>query len=244
MERKQNTLWRTVVVLVLFGVAFGYIEAAVVDYLRALYEPLALELYPERRPGDLFPLITLEQLEATGSAHLNLLKAEVSREAATMVMLVSIGLAVGWNFNTCFAGFVIAFGIWDICYYLFLKVLIDWPTSLLDWDLLFLIPLPWVSPVLAPVLVAVSMVVAGTLVLWREWADRSVRIGWQHWSTMALGALVIMVAFCWDYRRIMAGGMPQSFPWSIFLAGEAIGLAGFGLALIRSGQSRHRISNE
>ena len=64
MERKQNTRWRTVVVLVLFGVAFGYIEAAVVVYLRAQYEPLALELYPERRPGDLFPLITLEQLEA------------------------------------------------------------------------------------------------------------------------------------------------------------------------------------
>ena len=200
------------VALVLFGIAFGYVEAAVVVYLRDLYEPLALELYPERRPGDLFPLITLEQLEAADSAHPSLLKTEVSREAATMVMLVSIGLAVGWNFNTCFAGFVIAFGIWDIFYYVFLKVLIDWPTSLLDWDLLFLIPLPWVSPVLAPVLVAVSMVVAGTLVLWREWVDRPVRIGWQHWSTMVLGALFIIVAFCWDCRRIMTGGMPNPFP--------------------------------
>jgi hypothetical protein len=121
-------------------------------------------------------------------------------------------------------------------------VLIDWPTSLLDWDLLFLIPFPWVSPVLAPVLVAVSMVVAGTLVLWREWADRPVRISWQHWLTMVLGALVIINAFCWDYRRVMAGGMPNSFPWSIFLVGEAIGLAGFCLAFIPSGQSRDRIS--
>ena len=91
-------------------------------------------------------------------------------------------------------------------------------------------------------LVAISMVVAGTLLLWREWADRPVRIGWQHWSAIVLGGLVIIVAFCWDYRQVMAGGMPNPFPWSIFLVGEAIGLAGFSLALIRSGQSRNRKS--
>ena len=201
---------------------------------------MALELSPKRRPGDLFPLITREQLEATDSAHLRLLRTEVIREAATMVMLASVGLAVAWNFNTWIAGFVIAFGIWDICYYVFLKVLIDWPRSLLEWDLLFLIPLPWVGPVLAPVLVAISMVVAGTLLLWREWADSPVRIGWQHWSTIFLGGLVVVVSFCWDYRQIMAGGIPNSFPWSIFLVGEAIGLAGFSLALIHSGTNRLR----
>lgn len=243
MERKRNPIWRTLAVLVLFGVSFGYVEAAVVVYLNELYEPLALELHPKRKPGDLFPLITREQLDATDSAHLRLLKTEVIREAATMVMLASVALAVGWNFNTCVAGFVIAFGVWDICYYVFLKVLIDWPSSLLEWDLLFLIPFPWVGPVLAPVLVAISMVVAGTLLLWREWADRPVRIGWQHWSTIVLGGMVIIVAFCWDYRQVMGGGMPNPFPWSIFLVGEAIGLAGFALALIRSGQSRYRTSN-
>ena len=127
VEHKRNPIWRTLAVLVLFGVSFGYVEAAVVVYLGELYEPLALELQPERRPGDLFPLITREQLEATDSAHLRLLKIEVIREAATMVMLASVGLAVGWNFNTCVAGFVIAFGVWDIFYYVFLKALIDWP---------------------------------------------------------------------------------------------------------------------
>jgi hypothetical protein len=242
VERKRNPIWRTLAGLVLFGVSFGYVEAAVVVYLGELYEPLALELHPERRPGDLFPLITREQLEATDSAHLRLLKIEVIREAATMVMLASVALAVCWNFNTCVAAFVIAFGVWDICYYVFLKALIDWPASLLEWDLLFLIPIPWVGPVLAPVLVAISMVVAGTLLLWREWADMPVRIGWQHWSSIVLGGLVIIVAFCWNYRQVMGGGMPNPFPWSIFLVGEAIGLAGFSLALIRSGQNKHRTS--
>ena len=181
LDRQTCTLWPKLMALALFGVAFAYVEAAVVVYLREIYEPLALDLNPLRNPGDLFPLITLEQLEATDSAHLSLLKTEVIRESATIMMLASLGLAVGWNFNTCFAGFVIAFGIWDIFYYVFLKSLINWPDSLLELDLLFLIPVPWVGPVLAPVLVAICMVVAGTLVLWRESSNRPVSIGWQHW---------------------------------------------------------------
>jgi hypothetical protein len=224
--------------LALFGVAFAYVEAAVVVYLREIYEPLALDLNPLRNPGDLFPLITLEQLEATDSAHLSLLKTEVIRESATIMMLASLGLAVGWNFNTCFAGFVIAFGIWDIFYYVFLKSLIDWPDSLLELDLLFLIPVPWVGPVLAPVLVAICMVVAGTLVLWRESSNCPVSIGWQHWLAMIIGALVIVAAFCWDYRQVMAGEMPDPFRWSLFFVGVAIGLAGFSVSLIRRDQSR------
>lgn len=103
---------------------------------------------------------------------------------------------------------------------------------------MFLIPLPWVGPVLAPVLVAISLVVAGTLLLWREWFDGPVRIGWQHWSTIVLGGLLIIVTFCWDYRQVMSGQMPNPFPWSIFFVGEATGLAGFTLGLIRSGQSK------
>ena len=86
------------------------------------------------------------------------------------------------------------------------------------------------------------MIVSGTLLLWREWADRPVRISWQHWSTIVLGGLVIIVAFCWNYRYVMAGGMPSKFPWPIFLVGETISIAGFALALIRSGQNRQRAS--
>ena len=183
-------------------------------------------------------LLTLEQLEASDTGHLRLLKIEVIREAATIVMLAAVGLAVGWNFNTCIAGFVVAFGVWDICYYVFLKVLIDWPASLLEWDILFLIPYPWVGPVLAPLLVAISMVVTGTFLLWRESADRPVHIGWQHWSIMVLGGVIIIAAFCWDFRNVLAGGMPNAFLWSIFLIGEAIGLAGFFLAWFSGGRSK------
>ena len=58
---------------------------------------------------------------------------------------------------------------------------------------------------------------------------------YQHWSIVVLGGLILIVSFCWDYRNVMAGGMPNPFQWPIFLAGETIGLAGFSLAVIRNG---------
>ena len=94
MKFKRTAPWRTLIALVLFGVSFGYVEATVVVYLRDVYEPLALELHPDRKPGDLFPLITLEQLEAADTEHLWRLKTEMMREAATMVILASVGLAM------------------------------------------------------------------------------------------------------------------------------------------------------
>jgi len=231
---------RALVALVLFGVSFGYVEASLVVYLRDVYDPLTLEFDPGRTPGDVFPLITVEQLKAADAEYLNRLRTEVVREAATMFMLAAVGLAIGRSFNTCLAGFVVALGVWDIFYYVFLKVLIDWPASLLEWDILFLIPLPWVGPVLAPVLVAISMIVTGTLVIWRESAGRPVEISWRHWSIIVLGGLIIIVSFCWDYRNMLAGGMPNPFQWPMFLVGETVGLAGFSLAVIRSDQRRRR----
>jgi hypothetical protein len=235
VEHKRKPLWKSLAALVLFGVSFGYVEAAVVVYLGKLYQPLVRELKPERGPHDLFPLITREQLESIDRGHLRLLSTEIAREAATMVMLASVGLAVAWNFNSWFAGFVIPFGVWDISYYVFLKVLIDWPRSLLEWDLLFLIPVPWVGPVLAPVLVSIAMIAAGTILLWREGMDHPVRIGWQHWTSAVLGGLIVVIAFCWDYRQISAGATPGAFPWWLFAIGLAIGLAAFVAALARIG---------
>ncbi len=231
MSIHRTAPWRAWIALVLFGISFGFVEASVVVYLRDIYEPLVTELDASRQPGDLFPLITLEQLESADATYLSRLKTELLREGATLLMLAAAGLAISWNFNTFFSGFLIAFGVWDIFYYVFLKVLIDWPSSLLEWDLLFLIPAPWASPVLAPVLVATSMIGSGTYVLWREAAGRSVRIGWRNWCLIVLGGIVIVVSFCWDSANLMAGGEPNPFQWPIFMAGEMIGLIGFALSI-------------
>ena len=143
---------RPFLAVLLFGVAFGYLEAAVVCYLRDLHEPVRQHYYPGRHPGELFPLLTLEQTHSIEPKQTRTLAIEIGREAATLLMLAGVALAAARNLTQWAALFCIAFGIWDIAFYLSLKALIDWPASLMTWDILFLIPLPWVGPVVAPVL--------------------------------------------------------------------------------------------
>lgn len=219
---------RIVAALFLFGISFGYVEAAVVVYLRAIYNPVRARLHPERDPADLFPLITSRQLAATGPENSRRLVIEIGREAATMLMLGSVALAVARNLHEWIAAFAIAFGVWDISFYAFLKLMIHWPESLNTWDILFLIPLPWVGPVWAPVLVALTMIVCGLISL----RAGGIRGGLEHWAGVLAGALVIIVAFVWDFRNTTAGGFPNPFNWPLFLLGEAIGLSAF-LAAIR-----------
>jgi len=217
---------RAMAALFLFGISFGYVEAAVVVYLRAIYDPIRHRMHPERPAGELFPLITPQQLADARPENSRRLLIEIGREAATMLMLGSVALAVGRNLHEWIAAFAIAFGVWDICFYAFLKLMIHWPASLSTWDILFLIPLPWVGPVWAPVLVALTMIVCGVISL----RAGGIRGGLPHWAGVLAGALVIIVAFVWDFRNTSAGGLPNPFNWPLFLVGEAIGLSAFLMA--------------
>jgi hypothetical protein len=129
------------------------------------------------------------------------------------------------------AAFLICFGVWDSTFYLFLKVLIHWPASLLTWDILFLIPVPWTGPVIAPVLVSLSMVASGVTLLWREYNNTPVHITRSRWALIVLGGAIVVAAFMWDFRNTAHGGNPNPFNWILFLSGEAIGLAGFVTSL-------------
>jgi hypothetical protein len=223
--------WRVVVGLIIFGVAFGYVEAAVVAYLRSMYAPLRAHFYPTVPPGELFPLLTLDQLSAAGSEHAKRLKIELGREFATLAMLASVGLIVARSAREWFAAFLVCFGIWDIAFYAFLKLLLDWPASLFTWDILFLLPVPWVGPVIAPILVSISMIAAGLVVLWREYHDRPVSITKSRWAVIVLGGVIVVAAFVWDFRNTTMGKSPNSFNWILFFAGELTGLFAFANAL-------------
>jgi hypothetical protein len=218
---------RAVVALVLFGTAFGYVEAAVVVYLRVSYEPLHQRLHPDRAANDLFPIIRLDQLDTAGPEYGERLLVEIGREAATIIMLAAIALAVARNAREWLAAFMLAFGIWDILFYVFLRIQIGWPTSFLEWDLLFLLPVPWVGPVLAPLIVAISMTVAGVAILWRESIGTPMRLAVCHWAAIFSGAILIVLAFCWDCGNIMKGGLPNPFNWPLFLTGELLGVVSF-----------------
>ncbi|MGI8960967.1 MAG: hypothetical protein ACR2IV_14630 [Bryobacteraceae bacterium] len=223
--------WRVVIGLVIFGVAFGYVEAAVVSYLRSMYAPLRAHLYPTVSPGELFPLLTLDQLSAFGSEHTTRLKIELGRELATLAMLASVGLIAARRAREWIAAFVVCFGIWDIAFYLSLKLLLDWPASLFTWDILFLLPVPWVGPVIAPVLVSISMITAGLVVLWREYNDRPVYIARSRWAVIILGGAIVVTAFIWDFRNTGMGRSPNPFNWILFLVGELAGVFAFASAI-------------
>ena len=194
-----------------------------VVYLRTLSEPIRTaagyasgELFPLMHAGALGPFILLA-------------KIEMAREAATLIMLATVALAATSTPRSWLAAFSLVFGAWDLAFYASLKLMIDWPQSLSTWDLLFLLPVPWIGPVLAPVIVAASLVAGGLVGLHREPA----RVRGISWALLLAGGALIFTSFIWDWRHIVSGGMPGGFPWAIFAAGEMAGIAGFVSAVKR-----------
>lgn len=189
--------------LTLFGIGMGFFEAAVVADLRAIFCP----------DSNLFPLyIKCNRLGWI----------EIGREFFSIVMLVAVACLAGREPKARVACFVILFGIWDIFFYVFLKLIIDWPASLLTWDLLFLIPVPWVAPVIAPVLVSLAFIGGGFLVL--RMSARGIAWWCNRWCVIGflLAAGIMVWSFSLDWRHIAGGGLPRSFPWGIFCAGELL----------------------
>ena len=171
---------RAFTIVTIYSIAMGFMEAAVVIYLRKLY-------YPN---GFSFPLTPV---------HHEISVTELFREAATIIMLITVGLLAGRNRAEKFGYFLYSFAIWDIFYYVFLKLFIGWPESWMTWDILFLLPVPWVGPVLAPVILALSMVLFAITIIY--YTDRSVPVHMSRMERVLLwtGTIVAIVSFTQDY---------------------------------------------
>lgn len=215
----SQTAWVT-----LFAVAMGLLECVVVVYMRLLY-------YPH---GFSFPLAPMEPY---------VIGVELLREFATLVMLLAIGMIAGRSSAGRMAWFVYAFAIWDLFYYVFLKVLLGWPESLLTWDLLFLIPVTWVGPVIAPVINSLCMILLAVVIL----TGKISRLKVTEWLLLVAGSVVVIVAYTEVYlqhmlsrftpaelfdvsrsRELIEYGcalIPGGFPWLLFAAGVAVHLA-------------------
>jgi hypothetical protein len=202
MKQSWTRWW----ILVLFAVAMAWMESATVVYLRNLV-------------GRLDPY---QQTPLPDSPHLG--ATELVREAATLVMLVTVGWLAGRTWRSRFGYLLIAFGVWDIFYYIFLKWICGWPRTLSDWDVLFLLPLPWWGPVLSPMLIALLMVLGGTFL---SQYDRPERPLWPHrWSVAAncAGVVLALYVFMADALRLLPQGtdairrlLPTYFNWPLFL---------------------------
>jgi hypothetical protein len=227
LEVFVSNQWRRVAAgLLLFGISFGYVEAAVVVYLRTIYDPIRRQIDPARPPSDLFPLMTADQIRAAAPGIARLFGVEVVREAATIVMLAAVALVIAGGLKFWLPAFAVAFGAWDLFFYVFLKVLIDWPASVFTWDILFLIPVPWAAPVLAPSIVSLTIIAAGIAAL-----RRPVRMRAVHWILVFAGCGLILFSFMQDFPNTTAGGLPNPFDWPVFGLGELVGAAAFLHAL-------------
>jgi hypothetical protein len=171
------------------------------------------------------------------------------REGATLLMLAMTGMLAGQTWRARLSYAAIAFGSWDILYYVFLRVISGWPTSLFDWDILFLLPLPWWGPVLAPVCIASLMIVWGTLVSQGRDRISATRFTRASWSMSATGVLLALGIFMADSIRALPGGLdtvhqvlPTAFNWPVF--GAALLLMATPLAYTgwRSVSSRREVS--
>lgn len=169
--------------LIIFFISMALLESAVVVYLRELY-------YPN---GFVFPLSPMKSV---------IILTELAREFATIVMLWTIAYVAGRNFSTRFAWFIIGFGIWDIFYYVFLYVFIQWPASLFEWDILFLIPLPWYGPVIAPCLISVFMILFGMLILY---SNQKNNVIWQMRTLLLFlfGCVMGLSSFMEEFIRTL-----------------------------------------
>jgi len=195
----KRALWMTV-----FAIAMAAVESAVVVYLRALHsgaDPASVLQY---------------QLP------MRLLSIEVAREAATLVMLITVAALAGRNAWERLRYFALAFGVWDIFYYVWLWVFIGWPPSLLTWDILFLIPVPWLGPVIAPVIVSLCLVGGALWLLARP----ELRLSRRAWVLASVGCALVLLAFMIDYRYALLRADPPRFRWELFLSGVVIGLGG------------------
>jgi len=150
--------WRQLITLTIFAAAFGFVEAAVVVYLRAAIGllPGYMGTFAELRRSSL----SYTQASSLSQFPHSLLTIEVYREAATMVMLVGVALLSASRTSARWAAFLWVFALWDIAYYAGLWVTVRWPASLIDLDVLFLIPVPWIAQVWFPLLVSAATVVA------------------------------------------------------------------------------------
>ncbi len=231
MKKAFREISRLLFLTGIFSVAMGVLEAVVVVYIRMLYYPA----------GFGFPLKFLSAA---------MMQTEWIREIATIVMLAAVGILSGKDNFRRFLYFLFSFAVWDITYYAALKIFLNWPASLFDWDVLFLIPVPWLSPVLAPVICSVLMIIMAVSYLYMKEAVNNFKVHPRQWLTTLTGAALVLISFTSDFTTLIiqsgfnlkedsgfwsaAGGyVPGKFGRLIFITGTVLILLSIIMTLYR-----------
>jgi hypothetical protein len=210
----KDSLTSRIIWVIIFGIAMAFVEAAVVVYLRAIY-------YPE---GFQFPLKAFTDYKIV---------VEVFRELATIFMLLAIAALAGKKFWERFAYFMLSFGVWDIFYYIWLKVTIDWPSSIFEWDILFLIPLPWIGPVIAPVSIAFLMIIFSILIAHLFHKGYNFKPTITSHLLAFIGIILILYSFMYDIEATLHQQVPRPYRYGLLVIGDILFIAAFLASYIK-----------
>lgn len=237
---------RIIIWVSILAIAMAFLESSIVVYLRELY-------YPE---GFSFPLKTMD---------LHIAGVEFFREIATLIMLTAIGIIAGRTNYERFAYFIYSFAVWDIFYYIFLKILVNWPLSFLTWDILFLVPFTWVGPVICPIINSLTMILLASVIIFFVQKQKQFKIGFLNWLLLVLGSLIVIFSYTEGYIKFMIQDFsffqlifltekdliltkaltftPKQFNWYLFLAGELFHLLAIVNIAIKNYKSSKVIIN-
>jgi len=223
---QSRRLMRMLIAVVLVSVSLAYIEAVIVADLRHSLIPLRNAHFPEAADGAL-PLLSAEQLTEAGHEYSRLVLTEIIREPVPIVLLLAVAWAIRRRRGEMLGAFLLSFALWDIFYYVFLRALVGWPASVHEWDVLYLIPVAWVAPVWAPLLVSALLAAAGVAFIYvGPFAARRRR----YWpaAPVAAGFALILLSFILRTSEAFRQ-VPERFDWPCFLAGWVLSAVGFVL---------------
>jgi hypothetical protein len=151
-----------------------------------------------------------------------LLVVEISRETATIAMLVLVAVVSVRGGLRRMGAFLLTFAVWDIFYYVWLYATIRWPATPADWDVLFLIPLPWVGPVWSVLLISAGMIAFSARFLGAP-EDARFSPGPWGWASGVAGAGAIVATYILEWKKIGYGtGIPTEFSLLPYFLGIAL----------------------
>lgn len=162
--------YRKIAFVILFSIFFGLLEAIVVIYLRQLFGSGNTLISRQISPDDIALTLGFITFLKPGVSILitqsqRILSLELWRELSTLVMLATLSLIAGKTAKEKLAYLLLVFGVWDIFYYVFLRVITGWPASFFEFDVYFLIPVAWVGPVITPLVTSSIMILLALFLL-------------------------------------------------------------------------------
>ncbi len=201
--------------VIVFAIAMGILEAICVVYIRQIIFP------PDGN------------ITNTPISDFNF-GLEALREAMTIIMLTTVSILSAYNIRTRLAMFFLAFGTWDILYYIGLRLFLNWPTTIMDWDTLFLIPVAWYSPVLVPVLISTYFIGGSIFIILHEGNGIKLKFNYAVVLLQFAAFVVWFYSFVMNSAAISENGYANAeYSWALFLLGLTLGIGSILLAFLK-----------